>query len=483
MEGLQKCKGNINNFCNVCGHFIPSDKYVPAKRKGAISEEFIATYEAYFNQPLIHNVTWAPNAVCIICYNALLKWKKKERKSLPFGNPMIWTDPGLHDEENCYACANSVSRLNAKKAQMREYVGVRSVQLPIPHSENIPIQKPPSPDRETVETGATAETTTSQETENYSVYQPEESTSNEPSTSRKEPILITQKELDYMVSKLELTQRKSEELASFLKRKNVLVDGVKVTAYRKRQLFFQQFYTANEDGSFAYCNDVEKLMNAIGIKYKADEWRIFIDAAKFHLKAVLLHQANKKPSIPIALCSDTKETYQKMKLILEKVKYQEHQWRVCCDLKVVSMLCGLQGGYVKYMCFLCDWDSRCKDNSYQVYSWQDRSLSDRGQANMINEPLVPREQIALPYLHVKLGIVKSLITTLVEKNQVPGRGKIILDCLKDIFRNKITEKKLKKGTFIRIFNISLCHYRFYQLIFTFILFCQARSTVRIFGPS
>jgi len=44
-------------------------------------------------------------------------------------------------------------------------------------------------------------------------------------------------------------------------------------------------------------------------------------------------------------------------LILNKIKYSDHAWTICGDLKVISMLLG-QGENTKYLCFLCEWDSR-----------------------------------------------------------------------------------------------------------------------------
>lgn len=144
----------------------------------------------------------------------------------------------------------------------------------------------------------------------------------------------------------------------------------------------------------------------MGITYNADEWRLFIDSAKNSLKAVLLHRTNKKPSIPIAYSTDTKETYAKMK------------WRVCCDFKVVAMLSGLQGGWTKHPCFICDWDSRYKGNQYARKNWKDREISEQGKGNMINEPLVLKKKILLPPLHIKLGIVKNFIKTIAKDDAV-----------------------------------------------------------------
>lgn len=174
----------------------------------------------------------------------------------------------------------------------------------------------------------------------------------------------------------------------------------------------------NDDKSLAYCSNVDVLMLAMEIQYKAEDWRLFIDSSKESLKAVLLHKTNSKPSIPIAYSTETKETYEVLANILDLVNYNDHQWKICCDLKVVGMLCGLQSGYVKHMCFMCDWDSRDKGNQYEIYRWKRREESSRGDANMIRDPLVPKEKILLPPLHVKLGIVKNFLKQVAKRIEV-----------------------------------------------------------------
>jgi len=96
------------------------------------------------------------------------------------------------------------------------------------------------------------------------------------------------------------------------------------------------------------------------MRHSPEQWRLFIDASKTSLKAVLLHNGNKLPSIPVAYAPSTKETYTTMNNILVEVDYKKYQWEVCADFKVIAVLLGLQAGYTKYCCFLCEWDSRAR---------------------------------------------------------------------------------------------------------------------------
>ena len=66
---------------------------------------------------------------------------------------------------------------------------------------------------------------------------------------------------------------------------------------------------------------------------------------------VLLHSANRFPSLPLAHAANMKENHESMKLVLEKIKYDEFKWKLCAYLKVVALLQGVQLGYTKYCLF------------------------------------------------------------------------------------------------------------------------------------
>ena len=127
--------------------------------------------------------------------------------------------------------------------------------------------------------------------------------------------------------------------------------------------------------------------------YDPNDWRLFIDASKTSLKAVLVHNGNEKPSIPIRYAVNTKETYATMAHLLEIIKYREHNWKVCGDLKVVGLLLGLQSGFTKYSCFLCLWDSRAREHHYKRKEWPLREEFTPGQLNVCQRPLIEPRNI------------------------------------------------------------------------------------------
>lgn len=126
-----------------------------------------------------------------------------------------------------------------------------------------------------------------------------------------------------------------------------------------------------------------------------------------------------------------------MKLILDSINYNEHKWRICCDLKVVSILTGLQKGYTKYCCFLCLWDSRSKENQYSRVAWPARTIRNVGKDNVVAEALVPVDNILMPPLHVKLGIVSNFIKALNKDGEA-------FDYLRTLF-HRLSEAKITQG--------------------------------------
>ena len=114
-----------------------------------------------------------------------------------------------------------------------------------------------------------------------------------------------------------------------------------------------------------YCHDVSGLVGHMGKEYDPEEWRLFIDSSTRSLKAVLLFNGKKVASLPIAHSVTLKETYATMSLLLNNIQYQDHNWLLCGDLKVISILLGQQGGYTKHPCFLCLWDSRADSVHYR----------------------------------------------------------------------------------------------------------------------
>jgi len=176
--------------------------------------------------------------------------------------------------------------------------------------------------------------------------------------------------------------------------------------YRGRHEEFKDFFS-QEDG-VVFFNGVCSVMEDLGHEYNPDQWRLFIDSSKVSLKEVLLHNGHRFPSVPLARAANMKESFESMKVLREKIKYDEFKSKLCGDLKVVALLLGMQLGYIKYCCFLCQWDSRDKKNHYVNKLWPKRTSLTPGQKNVVS-PLVLPEKIYLPPLHIKLGLMKNFV--------------------------------------------------------------------------
>ena len=199
-------------------------------------------------------------------------------------------------------------------------------------------------------------------------------------------------------------------LASRLQQWNSLHHSVKVTIFRTRNQEFKQFFKTV--GYFTYCKDTDGLMDAMHMSHSPEQWRLFIDVSKTSLKAVFLRNGNKLPSIPVAYAPNTKEIYTTMNNILAEVDYKKCQWEFCGDLKVIAVLLGLQAGYTKYSCFLCEWDSRAIVAHYSGKRWPHRQSLTPGMKNVIHKPLIKPSKVLPPPLYIKVGHTKNFVKAL-----------------------------------------------------------------------
>ena len=115
--------------------------------------------------------------------------------------------------------------------------------------------------------------------------------------------------------------------------------------YCGRYKEFKDFFS-QEDGVW-FCNDVCSTVEVLVREYNPDQWSLYIESSKVSLKVVLLYNGNRFPSAPLADAANMKESYEGTRLLLGKVKYDEFEWKLCGDLKVVVLLLGMQLGYRK----------------------------------------------------------------------------------------------------------------------------------------
>ncbi|XP_061419050.1 uncharacterized protein LOC133349530 [Lethenteron reissneri] len=179
---------------------------------------------------------------------------------------------------------------------------------------------------------------------------------------------------------------------------------------------------------------------AIRIACNQNEWRLFIDSSSRGLKAVLLHNGNKYPSLLLAHSMHLKDYYNSIKTLLDALKYDEYGWEVIGDFKMVAFLMGLQGGFSKFPCYLCLWDSRDTKAHYHRRDWPQQTEFSVGRNNVKWEPLVDPRKVLMPPLHIKLGLMKQFVRA-VDKESAAFKY------LQDFFP-KLSEAKVKAGVFV-----------------------------------
>ena len=141
--------------------------------------------------------------------------------------------------------------------------------------------------------------------------------------------LYSQSELNDLIRDLNFPKQSAEVLASRLQEKHLLKAVTSASFYRNRE-------------------DVEGLLLAMGLSaYRSNDWRLFIDSLKRSLKCVLLHNGNQYGSIPIGHSVTLKESYENIKVVLERLKY----------LSPVVDMCGFKNG---------EFPIRATRRSYQI---------------------------------------------------------------------------------------------------------------------
>ena len=391
MASSRMCKNSSDSFCYICGQFMMS-----SMRK-TMSSKLKVAYHLYFGcQVGDQNKSWAPHYCCTQCYTSLTQWLNGKRKSMPFAVPMVWREQKNHTDD-CYFCSTQVSGHSMKTRKKIKYPDCPSAIRPVLHGDGLPVPTPPTDPPNT-----DASSSDDSESEETNVYEP-----NPTGESSSDPHLISQADLNDLVRDLYLSKEHAELLGSRLKQWRLLSPGTHTSVYRNRHLKLSAFYSMSD--LICYCNDVQGLFGELNCQYLDSEWRLFIDSSKSSLKAVLLNNGNRYPSIPVAHAVGMKETHESMQQLLKTIKYSQHKWVICSDLKVVALLLGMQLGYTKHMCFLCLWDSRDEASHYKRREWPAREEFTPGVLNIKHLPLVDPASIILPPLHIKLGLMKNFV--------------------------------------------------------------------------
>ncbi|KAI6646865.1 hypothetical protein LOD99_9134 [Oopsacas minuta] len=216
---------------------------------------------------------------------------------------MIWREPRDHYTD-CYFCLTDIKGITSKTKKNICYPNLQSAIRPVEHSTEFEVPKPKkvSFDDDTVENAMLDQ----DDEEFIPPLMPPDKT--------RLPHIINQSKLNNLVRDLNLTKDQSELLGSRLKGWNLLDEETKVSFFRTRQSDFSVHFEMQ--GSLCYCNNVDRVMELLGVQHEPSEWRLFINSSKYSLKAVLLHKGNVLPSIPIGHLVHMKESHENMDILL-----------------------------------------------------------------------------------------------------------------------------------------------------------------------
>lgn len=414
---------NRNRFCLVCGLLTSK------KNSRNVTDTIENQYESLFK--LVHVKDWyKPEILCLYCRNGL------QKQTIKYSLPIQWLYRTEHSEESCYFCINwaKANGFHRKNREKMTYSMVDSVLEPVLNSKtgqteedqqmNFDMSMDDEPDAAQPSTSAnrTPPRTASKAVITSPTPPSAADTSSTFQPARRdvqmlnEPILITQKDFDNLVKELNLSKSLREKLGSRLADHNLMAPDFHITAGRKRRQSqeFDELFRLDEETQMTYCWNIRLLFIRIKHPHVPQEWRLFIDGGKDSLKAVLLHNTNVYPSIPIAHGDKVKETYENIGAILKLIQYDEYKWQICADLKIVAILMGLTGGYAKHQCFLCLWEGRKNELHYDYnHKWPPRNKFRIGINSQEKEPLLrDQSKIILPPLHIKLGLVRNFTMAL-----------------------------------------------------------------------
>ena len=392
-----------DSFCYICAQFISGTK----RKLTTILRE--AYWKCFKSNCADIESNFTPSYICSSCQRNLYRYNKNNAHYMPFTCPAIWSKSSSHDKGICYYCSIDKPSLNRQS----QYFDCASCQIP-------KVDLPDLGDRPYVQ--STSSDTQSSEHENDCLYE----------ETNREPFEWSADLFNDFCKELNLSKIMSKKCLAMLKKDQDLKKKLSVVTVRHindRSNDVKAFLSQSED--FSFCHDIEGLMGYLCVSYNKNDWCLFVDSSSTSLKAALMYKNNLYPTIPIAY-GNVKEDRNAIQKILELINYNCHGWLIMSDLKVLNFIMGLKSGYAKYPCFYCMFDSRQSQLDFDpLHIWPTR-------VDFHMDPLVPLENIAFPFLHIKLGLFQKFVKTL-------DKGS---DCFQFIRKNiKKSEAKLMNGVF------------------------------------
>ena len=91
-----------------------------------------------------------------------------------------------------------------------------------------------------------------------------------------------------------------------------------------------------------------------------------------------------------------KESYESIEILFNVIQYNEYNWYLCGDLKIIGILMGMQRGFTKHCFFLCLWDSRATAVHYVRKDWPAKVTYIPRNANIKEVFLADPKNVLIP---------------------------------------------------------------------------------------
>ena len=163
------------------------------------------------------------------------------------------------------------------------------------YGSGVPIPLPPR-DLETVEDSVSEESLSDSQLTECSEYEYDD----------QQPKPFNQAELNDLVRDLNSPKASALILGYRLKAKCMLCSNTTFVWYKHCKRKYICFFAMEH--SLFYCVEIQDLIEKLETVYNSSDWRLFIDASKSSLKAVLLRNRNQLASIPFAYLTCIKES-------------------------------------------------------------------------------------------------------------------------------------------------------------------------------
>ena len=84
--------------------------------------------------------------------------------------------------------------------------------------------------------------------------------------------------------------------------------------------------------------------------------------------------------------------------------WEDYDWIIWIDLKMVNFLLGKQKVFTKFLCHFYTWDYRARDRHWAQKDWPVHETLETGMPNITHDLIVNRVRIIFPPLHIRLGL-------------------------------------------------------------------------------